>query len=324
MEAGEALGETFYIEAGVLWIGHRDDGFEAASEATLRAAGVPVERLTPEEVTARWPQISADGFELAIFEPASGFLMARRAVAALARAVVAEGGSFELADVRPGATSGGRLLDVVGADGRRHAADQFVFAAGPWLPRLFPEVLGDLIRVTKQDVVYFGPPPGDPRWTADALPVWVDYDAAFYGVPAVEGRGIKISPDRYGPVFDPSAGERLVDPDSIQVARRFLGHRFPALAGAPVAETRVCQYETTPDEQFVIDRHPAWENVWLVGGGSGHGFKHGPMIGATVAGRLRGELAEPWHDRFRIDRARESHVGMRTGGDSMANAWDGL
>jgi len=150
-------------------------------------------------------------------------------------------------------------------DGRRHVAADFVFAAGPWLPQLFPRVLGDVIRVTKQDVVFVGPPPGDGRFAAESLPCWLDSQGAVYGLPAVDGRGMKVGPDRYGPLFDPTDGERLVDPESVRLVRSYLAWRFPDLAGAPVVETRVCQYETTPDTHFIIDRHPGWENAWVVG-----------------------------------------------------------
>jgi glycine/D-amino acid oxidase-like deaminating enzyme len=226
-------------------------------------------------------------------------------VAAVAGRVAELGGALEIAAARPGRTDGSRLLDVELGDGRRLAADQFVFACGPWLPATFPDVAGDLIRVTKQDVVFVGPAAGDARFAADSLPCWIDYDASFYGVPGVDGRGFKIAPDEYGRAFDPSSGERLVDAESVRLARAYLARRFPALAGAPVVETRVCQYETTPDTDFVIDRHPAFDNVWLVGGGSGHGFKHGPSIGRYVARLLDGHVAEGDELRFRIDRPRE-------------------
>ena len=196
-----------------------------------------------------------------------------------------------------------------------------MFAAGPWLPRLFPDVAADLIRVTKQDVVFVGPPAGDGRFDADHLPCWVDYAAAFYGLPAVDGRGMKLAPDRYGPVFDPTHGERIVDPESVRLARRYLAKRFPDLADAPVVETRVCQYETTPDTHFVIDRHPGFDNVWLVGGGSGHGFKHGPMIGQHVVRRIAGGALEPGEERFGLGHARASTGNLRTGADAMVANW---
>jgi monomeric sarcosine oxidase len=318
---GEASGERLFVEAGALWFAHGSGGFEADSEATLRGLGIPVERLTAAAVRARWPQIATDDLAFAVFEPEAGLLMARRGVAAVARQFKAEGGRFELASAGLGKRRARHLFDVTGADGRRYAADQFVFAAGPWLPRLFPDVAGDLIRVTKQDVIFIGPPAGDGRFAADRLPCWVDYAAAFYGMPAVDGRGMKLAPDRYGPVFDPSHGERIVDPESVRLARRYLARRFPELVDAPVVETRVCQYETTPDTHFVIDRHPAFDNVWLVGGGSGHGFKHGPVIGRYVIGRLAGAALGEGEDRFGLGHVRTPKPGMRTGGDGIVQGW---
>jgi glycine/D-amino acid oxidase-like deaminating enzyme len=320
---GDESSETFMLEVGVAWFAHREDGFEAASERVLREQGVPVERLTVDDVRARWPQVSTDGIAFATFEPQGGVLLARRAVAAVARAFTRSGGRFELESVVPGRRDGRTLVDVVATNGGRFAAESFVFAAGPWLPRLFPELLGSLIRVTKQDVFFFGPPAADGRFAAEWLPAWVDYDASFYGIPALEGRGVKVAPDHYGPVFDPSRGERLVDPDTARLARRYAERRFPALLDQPIVETRVCQYETTPDTHFVIDRHPDLDNVWLVGGGSGHGFKHGPVIGRHVVERLNGGAPGAGDERFSISTPRTSNAGLRTAGDSITADWYG-
>jgi glycine/D-amino acid oxidase-like deaminating enzyme len=320
---GEEEGETFYQEAGCVWFASREDGFEAASEATLRGEGIPVERLSPHQIVARWPQTGLDGVAFAIHEPEAGVLLARRAIAAVARAFVGQGGRFELASVQPGRTAGRRLDSVVSQDGIEIRGESFVFACGPWLPRLFPDVLGDLIRVTKQDVFFIGPGGGDGRFAAARMPCFVEYDAAFYGVPDVDGRGFKIAPDRYGPVFDPSAGERLVDPESARLVRHYLARRFPSLEHQPIVETRVCQYETTPDTHFLLDRHPRFDNAWLVGGGSGHGFKHGPVIGELVVSRLDGAAPGEGEERFALDRPRQPRAGVRTGGDSMVTSWQG-
>ena len=262
----EEIGERFFVQAGMLWFARREDGFEAHSIAALTSLDIPVRRLSPEDLADGWPQIAVDDLAFAVFEPEAGLLLARNGVEAVARTFAADGGRFELAQVLPGATDGRRLVDVVAGDGTRYAGGTFVFAAGPWLPRIFPDIAGELIRVTKQDVMYFGPPPGDGRFNAEWLPCWVDYDAAMYGLPAISGRGMKLASDRYGPAFDPTDGERLADPESVRIARRYMARRLPAMADAPVVETRVCQYETTLDTHFVIDRHPAYDNVWLVGG----------------------------------------------------------
>src|SRR5205807_1680421 len=159
-------------------------------------------------------------------------------------------------------------------DGSTLAGDVYVFACGPWLGKLFPEVIGDRVRATRQEVFFFGTPPGDARFTEEALPVWADHANHFmYGIPGNEWRGFKVADDARGPAFDPTAGERVPSPEALRSARDYLAYRFPGLKDAPLVEARVCQYENSPDEHFIVDRHPRADHVWLVGGGSGHGFK---------------------------------------------------
>jgi sarcosine oxidase len=315
-------GATIFRQAGALWFTGEDDSFAAATIPTLERLGIPVERLSPDDIRARWPQIGTDGLTGAVHEPEAGLLMAARGVAAAVRRLRELGGSFEIAAARPGRVDGDRLIDVEDASGRRWRGADFVFAVGPWLPSLFPEVVGGLITVTKQDVVYLGPAAGDARWTDEAIPCWVDMSQPFYGLPSAEGGGFKIAPDRFGPAWDPDDGERLVDPDAVRVARRYAATRFPDLARRPVIEARVCQYEMTPDSHFLVDRHPAFSNVWLVGGGSGHGYKHGPEIGRHVVARLDGGPA-PDDDRFALRRARSDAGAIRIGGDGLVAAWEG-
>jgi sarcosine oxidase len=318
---GAEWGRELFLEAGAVWFARRDDGFEAASEPVLRDLGIPFEHLAPDEIAVRWPQVAPDGLAFGLFEPEAGVIRAREGVVAVTRAFEREGGSVGLGVARPGRSDGDRLVDVVLDDGSRRPAETFVFACGPWLPRLFPEVLGNVIRVTKQDVFLFGPAGGDPGYGPEAMPAWVEYDAAIYGIPSVDDRGFKAAPDRAGPIFDPSAGERVVDPESLRLVREYVTRRFPGLAAAPVVETRVCQYESTPDTHFVIDRHPWWRNVWLLGGGSGHGFKHGPAIGRYVAARIDGAAVGPDEGRFSIATPRTVKAGMRAGGDAVAADW---
>jgi sarcosine oxidase len=110
-------------------------------------------------------------------------------------------------------------------------------------------------------------------------------------LPDLEGRGIKIAIDRHGSEFDPDTGERVVSSEGLAEVRQMLARRLPALKDAPVTEARVCQYENTSNGDFLIDHHPDFENVWLVGGGSGHGFKHGPVVGEYVVARIDGSKA---------------------------------
>ncbi len=157
------------------------------------------------------------------------------------------------------------------------------------MPKLFPELLADLIHVSRQEVFFLGVPAGDKLFLPDKMPAWIDFNDLVYGIPNLENRGVKIAIDEHGPPFDPDTGERIVLAESVARLRAYLVRRVPALAAAPVIETRVCQYENTSNGDFLIDLHPAFENAWLVGGGSGHGFKHGPAVGEHVASLVTGD-----------------------------------
>jgi glycine/D-amino acid oxidase-like deaminating enzyme len=249
------------------------DPYCEATLATLQRAGAPCERLDRDELRRKFPLIDPGPAAWGIWESGAGLLMARRAVQAVVTQARAIGVEYEQAQITPDT---------------KINAEHVVFACGPWLPRVFPELLGELIYVTKQEVVFFGVPAGDERFGPESMPAWIDFNDLVYGIPNVDGRGFKLAIDAHGPEFDPDTGDRVVSEASLQAARQFLGQRVPLLRGAPVLETRVCQYENTSNGDFLIDRHPGFENVWIAGGGSGHGFKHGPAVGEYVAAMIAG------------------------------------
>ena len=293
---------TLYRGIGVLWLVESDETYERAALPILRDARIAFEELTGPEVTRRYPQISCDRVRWAIFEKDAGYLLARRACAAVLEGFLAEGGEYrQLAIKAPVQPRTGELTSVTLADGSQLAADRFVFACGPWMGTLFPDVIGERVRATRQEVYFFGTPAGDRRFTDEGMPVWADHGTRFmYGIPGNEWRGFKVADDTRGPAFDPTTGERTPTADGIQTVRDYVAYRFPDLKGAPLLEARVCQYENSPDEPLIIDRHPAAANAWLVGGGSGHGFKHGPAVGELVARLVL--AAEVPDAQFRLSR----------------------
>jgi sarcosine oxidase len=274
-----------FQEAGVLWMARGEDPLTTQSLATLKRLGVVHERLSRQELERRWPQIDFGPNNWAIFEPESGFLVAFHALQSVVQMAETAGVDYLQEAVLPPAGKG-RLGSVATRSGKPVRAGTFVFACGPWLPKLFPDLLGERIFPTRQEVFYFGPPPGDERFRPPAMPVWVDFAEEIYGVPDFKGRGFKVAPDRHGPAFDPDTGARFVTSESVASVRNFVARRFPGLKDAPLVASEVCQYENTSNGDFLIDRHPERENVWLVGGGSGHGFKHGPALGEYVTARL--------------------------------------
>ena len=300
---GDRAGQPFFHPTGVLFLARENDPYSMATCETLRRAGVTHERLSKAALAERFPQMQLDPPGMfGIYEPESGALLARRAVAAVVAEAVVSGATYatESASV---AGDGVRTQS-----GEAIRAGAFVFACGPWLPKVFPEVLGARIFPTRQEIFFFAPPAGDRRFAPPAFPSWVDFTdpRGPFGVPDLESRGFKIGLDRHGPEFDPDTGDRRVSAEGLAEVRRFLAERFPALAEAPLTESRVCQYENSSSGDFLIDRHPDLANMWLVGGGSGHGFKHGPAVGEYVAQRVLGR--GPAEARFSLAAKRETQA----------------
>ena len=274
-----------FHETGVLWLGGSDDSQLKRTATVLRRCNVPFEEFDRVALEKKYPQVSFEDVQTGILETNSGVLMARRAVAAVVEGAVKLGVEYRWAQILKPAGSG-RQESVLTSQGERILAGEFVFACGAWLGKVFPEILGLRIFPSRQEVFFFGIPAGDMRFAPPALPTWLFQEDLFYGMPDIESRGLKIAYDGHGERVDPDTESRIVSPVMRERVRAYVARRFPALKDAPIVETRVCQYENTSSGDFLIDRHPGMENVWFAGGGSGHGFKHGPAVGEYVTGRL--------------------------------------
>jgi glycine/D-amino acid oxidase-like deaminating enzyme len=265
-------GQPLFHKTGVLLTSDWGDAYLADTRKTLAHVGYRFRWLDCASLRKRFLHIRFDEGAAGVYEPDSGVLMARRAVQAVVDGATRAGVKY-------------RLKPASAAPCRDVRAGVFVYACGPWLPALFPEILRGRIRPTRQEVWFFGTPPGD---QFAKVPVWIAFREGAYSIPALDGRGFKLAIDRHGPAFDPENGSREITRAKLAWARGVLRQRFPSLADAPLVESRVCQYENTSNGDFLIDRHPGFPNVWLVGGGSGHGFKHGPFVGEYVAAQIAG------------------------------------
>jgi glycine/D-amino acid oxidase-like deaminating enzyme len=262
---------TLLQTTGALWLAAPEDPNARATVDTLSRCDVPHEVLDAPAIAQRFPQFQVDPATWAIFEPDAAALLARRGV----QTVVAD-------SIRRGLTYLQQPAPPTGFPQARTT----IYACGPWLPKLFPDLLANRIRPTRQEVLYFGVPPGDDSFRPPAMPCWIDGAAGIYGLPDIETRGFKLAIDTHGPQVDPDTQSRLIPESTVAAARAYLSRRFPALAAAPFIHGEVCQYENTATGDYLIDRHPAHPNLWLLGGGSGHGYKHGPVIGGYVAAAL--------------------------------------
>jgi len=295
----EKTDQQLFQKTGVLWLAREHDAYCEATLATLQGINANIQRLDEDELVRRFPQLVLGPTTWGILEPDSGVLLARRAVQAVAAQARVNGVEYVEEAIVPPESARRKLESIQTISDKKITAGEFVFACGPWLPKIFPDLLGELIHVTRQEVVFFGVPKGDDSFNRGVMPTWVDFNDLVYAMPNLEGRGFKIAIDAHGEEFDPDSGERVVSTDGLKAVRAYLAKRVPRMANAPVMETRVCQYENTSNGDFLIDRHPAFENVWIVGGGSGHGFKHGPVVGEYVARMIAGDqIKEP---RFSLE-----------------------
>jgi sarcosine oxidase len=295
-------GDDLLHECGVAWFAHAEDGWEAASERAMLGQGIPAERLDVAAAARMFPTLRGDDLAFVLLEPEAGVLRAQRAVRALARQAVAHGARLVRARARPDGET------VVLEHGSRLEADRVVWACGGWLAHLFGELVA--LTVTRQELLFLE---GGAAWRSPAVPAWVDYDRAMYGTADVDELGVKAAVDVEGPPLDPDAP--LDDrPTTVGKVRAYVHDRFPALTRARLKDARTCRYELSPDSHFIAGRHPQFERVWLVGGGSGHGFKHGPAMAERIVAAMAGGDPLPAHFA----------LGERTAGRSFRTAGSGV
>lgn len=282
--------KKFFFNTGVLWMCYEEKvPMVDDSIAFSRKHKMEYEYLSKADIQKRFPVINAHDLHHAWLDPFGGYLKARESCQAVAEAFVHEGGELIQAHVKPGQIANGTMAALELSTGQRLQADGYLFACGSWMGKVFPELLGNFITCTRQEAYYFGVPEHLSE-QFDTMTAWIDVDGQdfYYGIPGNASRGFKIGVDRRGEKFDPTNGNRILNPDVLAHARKFIEHRFPALKGAPLVENRVCPYENSPDGNFLFSGHPEAKNVVLLGGGSGHGFKHGPALGELVANKIIG------------------------------------
>ncbi|AHG88635.1 FAD dependent oxidoreductase [Gemmatirosa kalamazoonensis] len=273
---------------------------------------VPYEILDPEAVRRDFPVISMDDITAVLYEPDAGVVRARRSVQTVAAVAERLGARIAIGRARPGRVANGRLTDVALDTGETLRADTFVFAPGPWLGKTFPTLFANRMRTPLGYVCYFGTPAGDHRFTYPNLPSFNFPGVTGWASLPVDSRGFRVRGGERAPgprprtggagasntptpprQLDPDTSDRWADAARIEPTRRFVAHRFPLLADAPLLQTHACHYELSSSRNFVVDRHPDMTNVWIAGGGNAEGFKFGPVIGEYVAQRALGTEGDP-------------------------------
>ena len=299
-EGADRLLPRLFFQTGDLILRDEPNQYITNTRVHWDALGISYEVLNPDEVARRWPWIRYEGLRVALYEPGAGVVRARRAIESVGRVFEDGGGSVQIGRASFGRRRQTVLETVDVSSGGSLSAGAFVFACGPWFPKVFPILMSRRLRISMGHVFYFAVPPGDTRFTYPNMP--------SYGVPGCTGwpalpldhRGFRV---RTGgrPPEDPDTSDRWVASEYHDRPREILKRHFPDLAGASINETRACHYEASVDRNFFIDTHPDLDNVWLVGGGSAEGFKFGPVLGEYIAHRIVDDDQEPHlADGFRL------------------------
>ncbi len=298
----EESGARLLTETGVLLLGHNRPSFETETFDVLRGLGVGAEMLASRDVADRYPQFDAGSFVYGVFDPSGAILHAESAVRALIETARRRGVSVIETERVTGIEKSGGAIRVTTEAGNSFESGRALITAGPWTRRLLPQ-LSDRLKVTRQEVAYFEPLPADcSSFEAERFPIFLELETGFYGFPIHHSGAMKIANHHKGPAVDPYSQDEPVSDEFIEQCRAFFRKFIPALASATVKETRVCLYNNTPDDDFIIDWHPELEGVLIATGFSGHGFKFGSVIGRIAAELLSEGKSSYEIDRFRLDR----------------------
>lgn len=301
-EWNQTLSRPFYHQTGVSMLSGRpfsEGGFEADSWVLLQERGHHPERLSSADIQRRFPALNPEAYVDGFFHARGGWVESGALVAELFDRALASGVSFQVADVRDIVTEGDRCLGVQCADGTRIESDHTLLACGAWAASLLPE-LSVVIRSSGHPVFHLRP--SDPAlFEAARFPVFTADIArtGWYGFPVhPSGEVVKIGRHGRGLTVEPRHGQRRVLAEDEQALRAFLSGSIPALADAPIVNTRRCLYADTFDADYWMDHHPNINGLSVASGGSGHGFKMAPVLGELIADMVERKPNERLH-RFR-------------------------
>ncbi len=309
--SGGAVAPFFY-NTGDLILRPEPEPYLERTVALWDELGIEYEQPSMDEVRRRWPEIHSDDMTLALYEPQAGVVRARRVMESVAQVFQREGGTITIGRAAPGRIEGGRLSDVTLEPGGTLSAGTFIWACGPWLAKVLPNPMEHRLRIPMGHVFYFGTPPGNTRYNYPNFP--------SYGVPGCTGwpalppdsRGFRVRTGGRPPEDPDESARAMIPEEGFKRGLDFVKERFPALADAPILETRACHYESAPGSNFIIDLHPEWQNAWITGAGAAEAFKQGPVLGEYIAHRVWGDDLEPeLAESFRIP---EETYDAETGG----------
>ncbi|WP_422747288.1 N-methyl-L-tryptophan oxidase [Mycobacterium sp. WMMD1722] len=276
-------GREVYRMTGGLFLGDPGCLTVAGSQRASREWGLPHEMLDAAEIRSRFPQFTPRPGDVALYEAKAGFARPETTVQAHIDLAETAGATLRFGEEVTGWSETAQGVEVRTADAR-YTAGQLVICPGAWAPTLLAQ-FGIPITVERQVLYWFDPLGGTAAF--EDLPIFISEDASgaqIYGFPAIDGPagGVKVAFFRNGVECTPETIDRTVHDAEISEMRTEASRLLPALDG-PLVHSATCMYSNTPDQHFVIARHPDCSNVTVACGFSGHGFKFVPVIGEILA-----------------------------------------
>lgn len=295
-------GARLLTQTGALLIGKRRPSFETECYEAIRSLGLEAEILERNQVAERFPQFNTAAFAYGVYDPSGAISHAETAVRALLDLARQRGVHIiECQRVTELRNAAGSRVSIMTGAGREIPCNRAMIASGPWT-RTFMPFLADKLTTTRQEIVYFEPRTEAFRFESKSFPIFLELASGFYGFPIHQNGAMKIANHHKGAEADPGSRDDRVSEQFLDKCRAFFARFIPGLADARVVETRVCVYNNTPDDDFIVDWHPQLDDVLLITGFSGHGFKFGPTIGRIAADLLISGRTSFNIKRFRLDR----------------------
>jgi sarcosine oxidase len=277
-EIARESGRTLFTRTGGVMIGPPGGVLVPGSLRSAREHGLAHEVLDAAAIQARVPAFRPRADWIGVWEPNAGVLRPEAAIEAMLAGAAAHGAAVRTGEVVTGWSADGAGVEVR-TDRGVHRAGQLVLAAGAWMPRLVPELPLETVRR-----VLFWFETVAARVAHDVCPISIwehDPGRYIYSFPRTE-RGVKVAHHDLGGAADPDRLDREVRPEEVAAIRALLHDMMPFASG-PLLSTAVCMYTKTPDEDFVVDRHPVHDRVVVASPCSGHGFKFAPAIGEAIS-----------------------------------------
>jgi sarcosine oxidase len=286
-ELARECGEQLFVPTGGMTIGPPDGALARGARLSAELHGIAHDVLSSREANARYPQFNLDDDMVAVVEHRAGVLLPEACVTAFLDGAASSGAAIRLEEELLEWTASDSVVRVRTTRGE-YEAGTLVLTAGAWLPLLVGDInLG--LTVERQVMHWFEPASRVPTDSHSPVTIW-DHEPgrAFYTIPDM-GHGAKAAFHHAGEHTTAATIRREVGDDEVQAVESVVAQRVPGLSPHAI-RSATCIYTNTPDENFLIDFHPAHRNVILASACSGHGFKFAPVIGDMITGLVRGDV----------------------------------